>query len=128
MTADEYTAWWRHPNEKFDPARDVRLAELDGRVVAFAQSEWVDTTDGLREYRSGGAVDPEFRRRGIGSVLLADRIAAARALDATYADVDRPRLLGMWVDHAQRRGHRAGGAVRLRAGALVLRHGAVDRR
>ena len=98
MTADEYIAWWGHANEKFDPARDVRLAELDGRVVAFGQSDWVDTTDGLREYRTSGAVDPEFRRRGIGSVMLADRIAAARALDATYTDVDRPRLLGMWVD------------------------------
>ena len=98
MSADEYVAWWGHANDKFDPARDVRLAELDGRVVAFAQSDWVDTTDGLREYRSSGAVDPEFRRRGIGSLLLADRIAAARALDATYTDVDRPRLLGMWVD------------------------------
>jgi len=98
MTADEYVAWWGHANEKFDPARDVRLAELDGHVVAFGQSDWVDTTDGLREYRSSGAVDPEFRRRGIGSVMLADRMAAARSLDATYTDVDRPRLLGMWVD------------------------------
>ena len=26
-----YAAWWSHPNDKFDPARDVRLAELDGR-------------------------------------------------------------------------------------------------
>ncbi len=97
VSVDEYAAWLRHPSEKFDPARDVRMAELDGQVVAFAQSEWVDTTDGLREYRSGGAVDPAFRRRGIGSVLLADRIAAARALDRSY-EGDRPRVLGMWID------------------------------
>lgn len=97
VSVDEYVAAWRHPNEKFDPARDIRLAELGGRVVGFAQSEWVDTTDGLREYRTGGAIDPEFARRGIGSVLLADRIAAARALDAKYG-ADRPRVLGMWVD------------------------------
>jgi mycothiol synthase len=97
VSVSEYTAWWGHANEKFDPARDVRIAEIDGRAVGFAQSEWVDTTDGLREYRSGGAVDPAFRRRGIGSALLADRIAAARALDATLGG-DRPRVLGMWVD------------------------------
>jgi mycothiol synthase len=97
VSVDEYIAWWGHPNEKFDPARDVRIAELDGQVVAFAQSEWNDTTDGLREYRSGGAVDPAFRRRGIGSTLLADRIAAARELDSIFSD-DRPRMLGMWVD------------------------------
>jgi mycothiol synthase len=97
VSVDEYAAWWRHPNEKFDPLRDVRVAELDGRVVGFAQSEWVDTRDGLREYRSGGAVDPAYRRRGIGGALLADRIAAARALDATFSE-DRPRVLGMWID------------------------------
>ena len=97
MSVAEYIAWWGHPNEKFDPIRDVRIAELDGQVVGFSQSEWVDTTDGLREYRSGGAIDPAFARRGIGSALLADRIAAARALDATFTD-DRPRMLGMWVD------------------------------
>ncbi len=96
VSVDEYVAWWRHPNEKFDPLRDVRIAELGGRVVGFSQSEWVDTTDGLREYRSGGAVDPAFARRGIGSLLLADRIAAARAL-AISTD-DRPRMLGAWVD------------------------------
>jgi mycothiol synthase len=97
MSVDEYVAWWGQANEKFDPARDVLIAELDGQVVAFTQSEWVDTTDGLREYRSGGAVDPAYRRRGIGSVLLADRIAAARAMDAAFTD-DRPRVLGTWVD------------------------------
>jgi mycothiol synthase len=96
-SVEEKTASLRHPNESFDPARDVWLAELDGRVVAFAESGWVDTTDGLREYRSGGAVDPSFRRRGIGSLLLADRIAAARAADAMYTG-DRPRVLGMHVD------------------------------
>ena len=96
-SVDERTAWFRHPNEKFDPARDVRIAEVDGRAVAFVESEWVDTTDGLREYRSGGAVDPAYRRQGIGSVLLADRIAAARAQDADNPD-DRPRVLGMYLD------------------------------
>src|SRR5918999_1819827 len=97
VSVDEYAAWWGHPNEKFDAARDVRIAEIDGLVVGFAQSEWVDTTDGVREYRSGGAIDPAFRRRGIGSALLSDRIAAARALDARFTD-DRPRVVGMWVD------------------------------
>jgi mycothiol synthase len=97
VSVDEYMAWWSHPNEKFDPARDVRIAELDGQAVGFAQSEWVDTTDGLREYRSGGAVDPAFRRRGIGSLLLADRIAAARGLDETLGS-EGARVLGMWTD------------------------------
>ena len=44
----------RHPNASFDPARDVTIAEIDGRVVAAAQREVVDTTDGHREYRLDG--------------------------------------------------------------------------
>jgi mycothiol synthase len=111
QSVDEKTAWLRHPNESFDPGRDVRIAELDGRAVAFAESGWVDTTDGLREYRSGGAVDPSFRRRGIGTVLLADRIAAARVLDATYTG-DRPRVFGTHVDQR----NVAGAALAVRFG------------
>ena len=94
---DEYRAWLGHPSEKFDAARDVRVAELDGRAVGFASWDWVDTRDGVREYRSGCAIDPEFRMRGIGSALLRERIAAARELDASYP-TDLPRVLGMWID------------------------------
>ena len=42
VSVDEYVAWWRHPNEKFDPARDVRIAEGDGQIVGFVQSESMD--------------------------------------------------------------------------------------
>lgn len=91
---EELRAWWRHPSEQFDPARDVALAELDGRVVAVSECTWSDTSDGVREYRSRGWVDPEFRRRGIGTRLLAHSEAARRALAAAH-ETDRPRVLGL---------------------------------
>ncbi len=35
VTVDEYAAWWSHPNDKFDPARDVaaRRARRSGRGI-----------------------------------------------------------------------------------------------
>src|SRR5262245_4028704 len=53
--AAEFENWFSTANEHFDPARDVFMVEVDGRLVASADAEWVDTTDGLREYRMGGS-------------------------------------------------------------------------
>lgn len=84
------------PDEKFDPATEMRVAEVDGTVVGFCKVEWIDTNDGLREYRSWCEVDPTWRRRRIGSTLFAfareriDELAAGQ-------DVDRPRVAGSWA-------------------------------
>jgi mycothiol synthase len=91
-----------HPNEHFDAARDVTIAELDGRVVATATREWVDTTDGLREYRLDGAVDPAFRGRGIGGTLLAENERLQRELAATHESMV-PRVFGSWSADTQER-------------------------
>jgi mycothiol synthase len=91
---------YRHASDKFDASRDVILAEVDGRPVGFVQVDWVDTTDGLREYRSGGSVHPDWRRRGIGTRLLRagwKRLAARAAEHPTEA----PTAVGMWADDKQ---------------------------
>ena len=82
----ELQAWFRNPSESFDPARDVVLAEIDGEVVATSDRSWVDTNDGLREYRVNGAVAPAWRRKGIGTALLAHNEQGVRELAATHAD------------------------------------------
>ena len=92
-SVDEQRAWWSHPSEQFDPARDVDIVELDGRMVAIAERSWIDASDGVREYRSRCWVDPSARRRGIGAAMLRRNEAKARALAATH-DVDRPRAFG----------------------------------
>lgn len=96
-TVEAETAELRHASEQFDPARDVHLAEVDGVLVAHGNVDWVDTTDGLREYRTGGYVDPAWRRRGIGRALLRANLARLREIAAAH-QTDRPRVLGLWIN------------------------------
>lgn len=107
-TVDALTAEWRHASEQFDPRSDLHLAELDGVLVAVGQVEWIDTTDGLREYRTGGNVDPAFRRRGIGRALHRANVARLREIAAGH-DTERSRFLGLWTNQ------KAPGAVALAA-------------
>jgi ribosomal protein S18 acetylase RimI-like enzyme len=95
-SVEQLRASFAHPRQGFDPARDVTVAELDGRPVAYQMRDWVDTTDGLREYRLEGGVEPAARRRGIGTALLAD---GERRWCAYAADnpVERPLTFGSWA-------------------------------
>jgi mycothiol synthase len=89
-----------HPTDSFDPRRDVTIAEVEGRPVAIGQRAWVDTTDGLREYRLNGAVDPAWRRQGIGAALLAENERKARELATAHASPNPP-VLGSWSSQNQ---------------------------
>jgi GNAT superfamily N-acetyltransferase len=82
--------------EKFDPVADFRVAEVGGATVAFCKVEWIDTNDGLREYRSWCEVDPAWRRRRIGTQLLGWAMGRIDELSASQ-DVDRPRVAGCWA-------------------------------
>jgi mycothiol synthase len=92
----EQENWLSTANEKFDPARDTFLVEVDGVLVATADSEWVDTTDGLREFRMGAMVDPEWRRRGIGTWLEHVLEEHLTGLAGRYPS-ERPVVFGTWV-------------------------------
>jgi mycothiol synthase len=98
-SVEEVAAEFSHPSPSFDPARDVSLAEVDGRVVAYARREVVDTTDGHREYRLDGAVDPAWRRRGIGRAVLAESERLARRLAAEEGHASP--VLGSWSFDSQ---------------------------
>ncbi len=97
---EQLAARFAHPNDKFDPQRDVTIAEVDGRPVAVAFRDWAETTDGLREYRINGAVEPAWRRRGIGSALLAENERRARELAAGATSALQP-VLGSWTGETQ---------------------------
>jgi mycothiol synthase len=100
VTVADLEPVYRTPSDGFDARRDVLVAELGGRVAGTVRVDWVDTTDGLREFRSSGWVEPGLRRQGIGARLLAagqDLIAARAREQAT----DRPMVLGTWADEKQ---------------------------
>jgi len=95
VSVEEMENWLSRGNEKFDAERDLQIVEVDGAVVGYWDVEWVDTTDGLREYRLGGMVDPDWRRRGIGTWMLHASEAHAQRR-AAAVPTDRPRMLGTW--------------------------------
>jgi mycothiol synthase len=69
-TLGSTAVYYRHL-ERCDLDRDLVVAELDGRFVAYARVEWNDSNDGERWYEGVCNVHPEARRRGIGRALLA---------------------------------------------------------
>lgn len=98
---DGLTSRFGHPNDHFDARRDVTIAEIDGTPVGVAMREWVTTTDGFREYRHNGAVEPAYRRRGIGSALLAENQRLLTELAASSSALS-PAVLGSWTGDTQR--------------------------
>ena len=92
----EVAADLRVASPSFDPATDLVVAELDGVIVGHGRADWVDMTDGTREYRTGGDVHPAFQRRGIGRAILRTNVARLRRIAAGHP-ADRPTVLGLFT-------------------------------
>ena len=102
--------WLLHPRANFNPADDLVVATVADRVVGYGWADWVETTDGTLEYRTRGHVDPAWRRRGVGSALLAHNEARLLLIAGRHQD-DRPRVFGSYAPE------RRPGAVALLTGA-----------
>jgi mycothiol synthase len=57
--------------EKCDKARDLFIVEIDGRIVGYARTEWSDEPDGTRLHEVICFLSPAWRRRGIGTAMMA---------------------------------------------------------
>ncbi len=100
VSIGDLTSQFRRASDAFVPMRDIRMAESDGVVIGTVRIDWVDTTDGKREFRSRGAVDPAWRRRGIGRRLLTAAVSLMRARLAERP-TDLPVAIGMFIDDKQ---------------------------
>ncbi len=72
-------------------AIDVLVAEVDGRVVGFLVLAFVPTLSGLRALIDDQAVDPDYRRQGLGAALVEAAIQRASRRGATHLLVDTSR-------------------------------------
>jgi mycothiol synthase len=83
----------------FDPARDILLAEIDGRVVGAVETEG-KVRDGTVVHYTSGWVHPDERRRGIGRALQRWAERRAGEIKAAWSG-DEPHAIGGWPDETQ---------------------------
>jgi 8-oxo-dGTP diphosphatase len=72
-------------------AMDVLVAEVDGRVVGFLALSFFPALSGLRALIDDLAVDPAYRRQGIGAALVEAAVQRADRRGATHLLVDTSR-------------------------------------
>ena len=73
----------------FVPERDLLLAEVDGRLVAFAERIRGCCATGRRSHQTFGRVAPDWRRHGLGRAML--RFDEAQASERSAARRRRAR-------------------------------------
>jgi mycothiol synthase len=88
----------------FDPATDIVMAEVDGRLVANAGSDRA-VRDGLTVFHLWGHVDPAWRRRGLGRVLLRENVR--RVKERSEAETDGVPTAAQSVAAQTEAGHAA---------------------
>jgi mycothiol synthase len=102
--------WLLTSRANYHPADDMVVATAQGEMVGYGWVDWVETTDGKREYRTRGHVDPPWRRRGVATAILAHNEARLREIASGHPD-DLPRVFGGFAPE------RRVGAVALLTGA-----------
>ena len=60
----------RPPDERSDPATDLKIVEVDGEITGYVRVEWSDMDDNERWHESTCLLRPDVRRRGIGRAML----------------------------------------------------------
>jgi mycothiol synthase len=102
--------WLLTASGNYTPEDDLVVATVGGQMAGYGWVGWVQTTDGKREYRTRGHVDPAWRRQGVGSAILAHNEARLLEIAAGHPD-DLPRVFGAFLPE------RRIGAVALITGA-----------
>ncbi len=69
-TVEQMSHYFEH-TKKVDPKKDVLIAETEREAVAYCHVFWEDEYESPRVYFSSGFVRPEWRRKGLGTAMLA---------------------------------------------------------
>jgi mycothiol synthase len=83
-----------------DPLRDVLIAEVQGKMVAFSRVFWYAEIEGRRVYTHYGFVVPEWRGKGLGRRMMQWVEDRAREIDATQSE-QLPALVATSVYSSQ---------------------------
>jgi GNAT superfamily N-acetyltransferase len=94
-TAEGIAARYEHV-ERYDPDRDLLVAEVDGRPIGYGCVWWDQEVDGPRVYKQICFLDPALGGRGIGSALFAWNEERLREIAAEHDVPDR--MLEVWVN------------------------------
>lgn len=87
--------------ERCDPYRDMVMAEVDGKMIAYNRVLWDQQEDGVRTYTVFGFLLPEWRRKGIGAAMLAHGENRLREIAAEQA-YDGPSFFQSWVSESEK--------------------------
>jgi mycothiol synthase len=82
--------------ENCDPFEDMVLAEVDGEVAACGRAAWYQESCGNRIYQTVGHVRPGWRRKGIGTAILAWMETRLREIAAAHPE-DGARFFQDWA-------------------------------
>ena len=115
LTVEELANELEHPVNS-DPREDLLIAEIEGRPIAWQQTNW-RLQDGQYHYKLRGYVSPGWRRRGIGRELLQRGERRLRQV-ASGQPADGERFLGTFCP-ARRKGK---AALFASEGYQVIRH------
>jgi mycothiol synthase len=103
--------------ERCDRDRDVFIVDVDGELAGYARTEWFEEPDGNRVHDVFGFIRPAWRRRGIGTAMLATLEERA----ATVAGEHPPRGAAFYQTQGQ--GDPGEEVLFGRAGYAPIRHG-----
>jgi mycothiol synthase len=84
----------------FDPARDVLLAEVEGRVVGYGWVSHRVESAGDEIHMVRGFIHPSWRRHGLGSALL-DRLQSRALAWESRPEGRRPSFLQAYVSETE---------------------------
>ncbi len=103
-TLEELTRSYQHLTN-CDVYRDVLIAEVDGEPAAYSRVAWhQENANGNRIYTCFGFINPEWRRKGLGSLMLKMNEARLRQI-ASEHPLDGARYFESFAEENQTGSH-----------------------